>query len=177
MKKDTRQFFDIFLRYVIMILVAFPGLWIFYFIFTPLTIYPIYLFLDLFLETSLIGNIIILDNFAIELIRACIAGSAFYLLLVLNLSTPRIEIKKRIKILFMAFALLLVLNILRILFLVWIFFLGFSFFDAVHNVFWYFVSTVFVVGIWFTQVKIFKIKEIPFLSDLKFIYKKSSLKK
>ena len=52
-----------------------------------------------------------------------------------------------------------------------VFFLGFSFFDITHKVFWYFISTIFVVGIWFIEIKIFKIKEIPFYSDLNLLYK------
>ena len=62
---------------------------------------------------------------------------------------------------------LLVLNILRIFFLSLVFVLGASLFDITHELFWYLGSTIFVVGIWFAGVKIFKVKEIPFYSDLK----------
>ncbi|MCH8329604.1 MAG: pacearchaeosortase [Nanoarchaeota archaeon] len=87
-KKDTKQFIDIFLRYSILILVAFPGLWIFYFIFAPLTIYPIYFILGLFFEVTLYQNIILVSKqFSIEFIDACIAGTAYYLLFILNIST------------------------------------------------------------------------------------------
>ena len=155
-----------------------PNLWIFYFIFIPLTLYPVYFLLSLFFDTSLLGNIIILNkNFAIELIRACIAGSAYYLLLVLNLSIPKIKVSKRIKMITFAFSSLLIINILRIVLLSFVAYSGYSFFDIAHELFWYFMSIIFVVGIWFAEVKIFKIKEIPFYSDLKFLYKKSFLKK
>lgn len=174
LKKDTKRFFDIFARYSILILIAFPGLWIFYFVFTPLTIYPIYFLFDLFFDVSLIGNILIIDNkIPIEFIKACIAGSAYYLLLILNLSTLNIKFKKRIMIILLSFALFLFVNLLRILILIFLFAGGFAYFDAAHEFFWYFMSTLFVIGIWFLQVKIFKIKEIPFYSDLKFLYKKS----
>ena len=173
-KKNTKQFIDIFIRYLILILVALPGLWIFYFVFTPLTIYPVYFFFGLFSEVSLIGNILIINKgLAVEFIRACIAGSAYYLLLILNLSTPKINLIKRIKIVVLVFALFLFVNLLRILILIFLFVEGFPYFDAAHEFFWYFMSTLFVVGIWFAEVKIFKIKEIPFYSDLKFLYKKS----
>ena len=172
LKKDTKQFFDIFVRYIILVLIAIPNLWIFYFVFGPLTIYPVYFILNLFLDVSLIGNIAIINKIiAIEFIDACIAGAAYYFLLILNLSTSGIKPKKRIKMILFSFVSLLALNILRIFFLIMVFFLGFSFFDITHKLFWYFISTVFVVGIWFFQVRVFKIKGIPFYSDLKFLYK------
>ncbi len=178
MKKDSKKFFDIFIRYIILILIALPNLWLFYFIFTPLTVYPIYFLLNLFFDTSLFGNIIILNKkLAIELIRACIAGAAYYFLLVLNLSIPKIKITKRIKMIIFAFLSLLIINILRIFLLGLVAYSGNSFFDLTHELFWYLMSVVFVVGIWFAEVKIFKIKEIPFYSDLKFLYKKSFSRK
>jgi exosortase/archaeosortase family protein len=178
LKKDTNQFLDIILRYSILVLAALPNLWLFYFIFTPLTVYPIYFFLNLFFDTSLFGNIVILNKkLAIELIRACIAGAAYYFLLVLNLSIPKIKITKRIKMIIFAFLSLLIINILRIFLLSLVAYSGNSFFDITHELFWYLMSVVFVVGIWFAEVKIFKIKEIPFYSDLKFLYKKSFSKK
>ena len=73
---------------------------------------------------------------------------------------------------FLAFAALLVMNILRIVLLIFLFIYGFAYFDAAHKFFWYFMSTLFVVVIWFAEVRMFKIKEIPFYSDLKFLYKK-----
>ena len=170
LKGDTKKFIDIILRYLIIVLVAFPGLWIFYFIFTPLTIYPTYLFFGLFSDVVLIGNILIINSdLAVEFIRACIAGSAYYLLLALNLSIPDVKLKKRFKMIAFAFALLLFVNLIRIITLISIY--GFKYFDVTHEFFWYFVSTIFVVGIWFFEVKIFKIKQIPFYSDLKFLYK------
>ena len=173
MKKEIFNFYDFFSRYALLVLVAFPGLWIFYFIFTPLTIYPIYFLFNLFFNVSLLGKIIIINNeIPVEFIKACIAGSAYYLLLILNLSTPKIDLKKRIKMIVLSFASLLALNLLRIIILIFIYMYGFSFFDITHELFWYFMSVIFVIGIWFAEVKIFKIKEIPFYSDLKFLYKK-----
>ncbi len=177
MKKISKQFTDILIRYAILIIVALPNFWLFYLIFTPLTIYPVYFLLSLFFEPSLIKNIILIGEFPIELIPACIAGSAYYLLLILNLSTPKIKIQKRIKMILFSFTFLLILNILRIFLLSLVFISGNSFFDIAHKLFWYLGSTVFVVGIWFIEVKLFKIKKIPIYSDIKFLYKKTKLKK
>ena len=170
--KDKKEILDIIIRYSLIIILAIPNLFLFYFIFTPLTVYPVYWVLGIFSDASLLGNNIILTNgIPIELIKACIAGSAYYLLLILNLSIPKIEIKKRIKILMLSFSTLLTFNIIRILVLVLIYFQGLAFFDITHKFFWYFMSTVFVVGIWFFQIRYFKIKEVPVYSDIKLLIK------
>lgn len=177
MNKVHKQFMDIFVRYFALIAVSFPSLWIFYFIFAPLTIYPVFYLLSLFFETILIKNVVIINNeVPIELIRACIAGSAYYLLLILNLSIPNIEIKKRIKMILISFAALLLINVSRIVLLSFIFLGSFAIFVAAHQFLWYFMSTIFVVAIWFSEVKLFKIKGTPFYSDFKFLHKHSFLK-
>ncbi len=178
MRNISKQFLNITIRYTILILIALPNFWLFYFIFTPLTLYPVYFLFNLFFDASIIKNFIIIgDAFSIELIGACIAGSAYYLLLILNLSTPKIKFNKRINMILISFAILLILNILRIFLLGLIFIPDYSWFDITHKLFWYILSIIFVVGIWFSEVKLFKIKEIPFYSDMKFLYKKSNLRK
>lgn len=179
MKRGSTQFLDILIRYVLLVIISFSSLWIFYFIFTPLTVYPIYFLLSLFFDVSLLaGNILLINReIPIEFIRACIAGSAYYLLTILNLSTPKIKLKKRINMLLFAFAIFLVLNLFRIFLLSFLAISGSSYFDVTHRLFWYSLSTIFVVAIWFAEVKLFKIKEIPFYSDIKFLYKTSRLKK
>lgn len=171
MDKVLKQFLDILIRYVTLILVALPNLWIFYFIFTPLTVYPLYFLFNLFFDASLVGNVINIGAYPIELIGACIAGSAYYLLLILNLSTPKITVQKRLKLIFLSFAFFLIINILRIFLLTLMSLSGSSWFDITHKLFWYLGSIVFVIGIWFVEVKLFKIKEIPFYSDMKFLFK------
>jgi len=175
---NFKNFLNILIRYFILILVALPGLYIFYFIFTPLTIYPVYSLLGLFFDAALLSKTYILvNNIPIELISACIAGSAYYLLLVLNLSTPKIKIKTRILAILFSFVAFLLLNILRIVALSFLAAKNFSYFDVTHMIFWYGFSTVIVVGIWFAEVKIFKIKEIPFYSDIRYLIKKSLFRK
>jgi len=177
MDKIAKQFTDIIIRYSILILSAFPNFFLFYFVFIPLTIYPVYFLLSLFFESSLMGNIVLVNQIPIEIINACIAGSAYYLLFILNLSIPNIKIKKRIKMIFLAFASLLILNILRIFFLSLMVIKDSVWFEITHMFFWYTLSIVFVLGIWFFEVKFFKINQTPFYSDLKFMYKNSNLKK
>lgn len=159
--------FKIFLKYLFLLLIALPNLNLFYLVFTPLTIYPLYFLLDLFFNPVLIQNTIILNNIAIEIIKPCIAGAAYYLLLILNLSIPQTSIKNTLTRLAFAFSSLLLLNIARILILILIFIKVPPLFDITHKVFWYSVSILFVVLIWFAEVKLFKIKSIPFYTDIK----------
>ncbi len=178
MKRKRGGFENLILRYLILLLVGLPNLGIFYVIFTPLTLYPVYFLLSIFFDVSLIGNVMLIERcFSIELIDACIAGSAYYLLTILNLSTPNIKIPKRIKMLLWAFAAFLFINILRILLLGLLSISESPLFNFTHEFFWYFVSIVMVIGIWFAEVKLFKIKDIPFYSDLKVLHKKSFMKK
>jgi len=158
-------------RYSLLILSSLFNLWIFYFIFTPLTIYPVYAIMNYLVGALLNGNNIVLISGntmgIIEMIPACIAGSAYFLLFILNMSVPNIKLKKRIKMILISFLSLLILNIIRIVILGTLLISGSSFFDITHKIFWYALSTIFVVGIWFAEVKIFRIKDIPVFSDIK----------
>lgn len=177
MKKEKINFYDILIRYIILIIIAIPNLFIFYFIFTPLTLYPVYWILSLFYATFLDGTTIFIKSLPIELVDACIAGAAYYLLLILNLSVPEIKFSKRLKMILFAFVSLLVLNIIRIVLLSFMYISGSQFFDFTHKLFWYAISIIFVVAIWFYEVKIFKIKNIPVYTDLKNLYLSSTLSK
>ncbi len=177
MKKESKNNIYLFLRYLFLVVIALPGLEVFYFFLSPATIYPTYYFLHIFLNPVLNGNTIFLGHKYIEIIGACVAGSAYYLLLILNFSTPKIKPLTRAKMVFFAFLSFLVINIIRIIILSFMYVNNSPIFNTVHEVFWYLGSTVVIVGIWFLQVKIYKIKGVPFYSDLNHLYKQSSLKK
>ncbi len=163
--KKSNELIKIIFRYLLILIFGLGNLFIFYKIFTPLTIYPLKFILSLFSNTILVDNIILFNENAIEIISACVAGAAYYLIFTLVMSTYGLTIKKRIKIILFCFFSFLILNILRILLL--IFLIGTVFFNAAHLFFWYFLSTIFVVLIWIISVKIFKIKSIPVYTDIK----------
>lgn len=177
MRKKDKQFLDLFLRYFILILIGFFGINYFYDILTPITTYLVYFVLNLFTNAVISNNIIRITNGPVlEIIPACVAGAAYYFLLILNLSIPKIKINKRLKMILLSFLILLLVNVIRILILSYLLVINSGAFDIVHKIFWYFLSILLVVFIWFLEVKIFKIKTIPFYTDLKFLYKNSSLK-
>lgn len=158
----------ILLRYVTAIGLYFL-LPLLYVILKPLTVYPVFAFAKLLYQNVSLSNIILtIGSTSIEFIDACIAGSAFLLLLILNLLTP-MNIKKRICVILLDFLLLLIFNIARITILMILLVNGSAAFDITHKFFWYLLSTIFVVGIWLLNIFIFKIKEIPVYSDVKLI--------
>ncbi len=165
MKK--RDWIDIALRYSILLIIGIIGNQFFYSIFSYITIQPVFLLLSIFYNPALISSVIVINSLPLEIIGACVAGSAYYLLLILNLSVPNIKFLKRVYILLFSFALLLIVNILRIFLLSVLYVNQWPFFDITHELFWYAGSILFVVGIWFLSVYLFKIKEIPFYSDIK----------
>jgi exosortase/archaeosortase family protein len=174
MKKGGKNFlYSVFIRYFILIIAALPSFWIFYFIFTPLTIYPVYWLIKLIFGATLAINVIFVGNYPspIEIVDACVAGSAYYLLLIFNLSIPNIKFSKRIKMISFAFLSFLIVNIIRIVVLATIFVLRPDLFDISHKLSWYVGSIILVVGIWFIEVKKFNIKDIPFYSDVKLMAK------
>ena len=168
-KKQSIDLIDLFVRYIIILLAGLGNLWIFYKILTPLTIQTVAFLFSLFTKTSVSGNLIISSKLIIEIIPACVAGSAYYLLLILVLATPKIKFSKRIKILLISFISLFILNIIRIIILALT--SNTAYFETTHLIFWYLISTIFVAGIWVASVKIFKIKQIPIYSDIKFLHK------
>lgn len=176
MKKENKKAGFIFLRYIILVLLAIPNLFLFYFIFTPLTIYPVSSILSLFYNSQLVSNQITINNISIEIVGACVAGSAYYLLLLLNLSIP-MRLKKRISSIAFSFLIFLAINILRILVFTVLLINSFKYFDVTHKIFWYVLSGVIVFLVWFLTIKTFKIKEVPFYTDIKFLTSKINKKR
>ena len=162
---------EIVTRYVVMVAIAVMALAfpIFYTIFRPLTMWPTAWVLGLFYNASISGASILIDGQAVEIIDACVAGSAYLLLLLLNLLTRDIIFKKRVMLFLLDSAALLVLNVLRLAILIPMDLGGSALFDITHKLFWYALSTAFVVLIWILSCVMFRIRAIPFISDVKFL--------
>jgi hypothetical protein len=176
MNESNKIIFGKLLRYLSLLLLSLGNLYIFYKIFTPLTIYPTLGILKLIYGSSaqiMAANAFKIDSLTISLIPACIAGSAYYLLLILNLTTP-MQIKTRMKSILFLFMAFLTANILRISVFSILALNKYSNFNQLHLWTWYIGSTIFVICLWFINVNVFDIKSIPVYSDFKFI--KKSLK-
>ena len=160
-------------RYFLIIILSLNSLYLVYALFTPITSYLSYLALKTVYNASIIGSTIIINNKSIALIDACIAGSAYFLLALLNLSTP--DIKKRFLVLGFEWICFLAANTLRIVVLSVLFVKESDYFSKAHILSWYFLSALFVIAIWIITIKIFKIQKIPFYSDS--LYLKKLIKK
>lgn len=163
--------FNLFLRYAVLLLLAIPGFQVFYFIFTPLTVYPVFLLLKMiYSDVALNGTLISFSLVNANIVSACVAGAAYYLLLILNLSTP-MKSSKRAKSLAFLLVVFLIANIIRIFIFAIIADKGFQYFDIAHTASWYFGSTILVLLIWFANVLIFNIKSLPMATDLNLLIK------
>ena len=93
MKGHTK---DLLLRYssIIGLIILSPFL---YYLLLPITIFPIFLALKPFFSIILSGDSIFSGEKTIEIIRACMGASAIVLLLALNLATPKIIAKTRVR--------------------------------------------------------------------------------
>src|SRR3989338_706537 len=62
MNNKKREALNLVLRYFILLLIAIPGIKIFYFLFTNLTIYPVFYLVQIYSKATLNGNLITLSN-------------------------------------------------------------------------------------------------------------------
>lgn len=170
MEIRTGNLLNMGLRYLILVIVGLMTSFssIFYHLLLPLTIYPVSWLLSFSYESVVMTEMLLVNDLAIEIIPACVAVSAYFLLLILNLATP-MSAKKRAGSLIFSFFLLLLLNIIRISLLSVMLINKSASFDIVHMVLWYSLSIVFVVGIWFLSVWVFKIRQVPVYSDIKYL--------
>jgi exosortase/archaeosortase family protein len=164
---DVRQTLGMFARYLILALVPLGGMALFYLVFTPLTIYPVFWILKkIYADSVLLGTTTLYfqEQYA-NIVPACVAGAAYYLLVILNLTTP-MPLLQRLKSLVFMLVVFLALNILRIVIFANLLAQGANYFDIAHQMAWYFGSTVLIIIVWFITVLIFGIRNIPIYTDV-----------
>ncbi|HLC31634.1 MAG TPA: pacearchaeosortase [Candidatus Nanoarchaeia archaeon] len=166
----NRSILFIFCRYLFLILIALPHLELMYVLATPPTLLTVKLLLSLFYGATAAGTQFNLNGTIIEMVPACIAGAAYYLLLVLNLSIP-LQTPQRAKLLIYTMGGFFLFNIARIVLFAGLLTSYFTLFDLAHKLVWYGGSTLFVILLWFFSLKKLHIKEIPFYTDIKTIRK------
>jgi exosortase/archaeosortase family protein len=167
------KLYGLILRYLLILVFGLGNLFIFYKVFYPLTFFPVSFILGLIGDTNAFFNLnlIMFNTVAVNIVNACVAGAAYYLLFILIMSTANISFLKRIKIVFLSMLIFLVFNIVRIVLMTLI--SGTLYFEPIHMFFWYFISIALVVLTWFLMVRIFNIKDIPVHSDVKFLLKQA----
>src|SRR3989338_8683744 len=162
------------LLFRLILLFAVP-LSLFYFIFTPLTIYPSYFLLKLsgFAPQFTSSTVLAFKELAIKFVPACIACSAYYLLYILIMLTKDLSIMQSLKLFIYGSLLILSVNLIRIYIIVFVLIkYGLNYFDMIHLFFWTFVASTYVALIWTFLTRKMKIKSIPAYSDVMYLYKK-----
>jgi len=167
MNKQNKKVLNLITRYLSILILGLGNLYILQKILTPPTIHTTNWILGIFTETILTKNTIRTNSLTLQIIPACVAISAFYLLIFLILSTADIKTKTRFYAACSAIAILFILNITRILILIPM--ASSPYFNTVHWLFWHLISTVFVVATWFTIIKLYKIESIPIYTDIKYL--------
>ena len=163
MNKDSKTILDVSARYLLIFLLGLGNLAVFYWVFTNPTVFFSRLILSFFGEAISIDEFIIFKDTLFEVARACVAGSAYYLLFILSMAIP-LNLIKRLKLIVYCFGIFFIVNVARIVFMALI--VGHTYFNEIHIFTWNVFSTLFVVFIWFSAVKIFKVKSIPIYSDI-----------
>src|SRR3989344_4861090 len=63
------------------------------------------------------------------------------------------------------------IKLIRIITIAIIFERGYEYFDLIHNLSWYILSTLMVLSLWFINIYLFKIKSLPVYTDVKEVLK------
>lgn len=143
-----------------------------YKILIPITLYPSFYILKLIYPAELVSNSIITNSYSLTFIPACAAASAYILLGILILLTKDIKLKTSLKMFFLGSLLILTANIIRIEALILILINGGkNYFETLHLFIWKVLSSIFVAAVWIFLIKIYKVKAIPIISDIKQIRK------
>ena len=139
----------------------------------PLTLYASYFLLQLFVPVALAENVLMISSFSFTFIDACAAILAYVLLLILLLVTRDIPFFQGVKMFILGALSIFILNILRIIFLVYVYVhYGADYFAVAHLFLWHIVSTIIVAFLWIALVEYYHIKAVPVVSDIQEILKK-----
>lgn len=158
---------------IILLFLIWPSL--LYLIFFIPTIYLSYIILKLIgynIFVDLSSKLLSVGNLKLNFIAACVATSAYQLLAILILLTKDLSFSKMLKMFLVGSLILLLVNVARIVFLSTIFInYGYELFDKFHILLWRGAASFIVFFIWIALIKIFKIKTIPIISDVTYLYK------
>lgn len=147
---------------------------IFYLIFTYPTIIVSFILLKLFgYNVIKEGTSLVVNNVTLNFVEACVASSAYYLLLFLILLTKDIKLKTMIDMFLLGSIIIFIVNIIRIFILIVILLAkGYDWFNLIHLTFWYGVASVLVFLVWIYLTKKYRIKSIPVYSDVLYLISK-----
>jgi len=165
--RDKKDLIDLVVRYLLIVVLGLGDLFIFYYLFGPLTIKAVISIVSLYSHVLVMQNDIVVNGVLFTFVGACIGGSAYYLLFILALSTRNVRVIDRVKAVLLSFFFLYIFNVFRIVFMIAI--SKQLYFDFVHWFLWYFIATAFVILDWFFISWIFGIRSVPIYSDVRYL--------
>lgn len=113
----------------------------------------------------------------VNIVKYCVTASAYYLLTLLCVVTMSIALWKRIVMFLIGSALIFGMNIVRIIVLINILLNSQGVFKPAHFAFSLLLSVGYVLLVWFFLSFLFKVKAVPFYSDIKFLIHEMSQEK
>ena len=105
----------------------------------------------------------------INIVKYCVTASAYYLLTLFCIIVMNVALWKRVLMFLIGSALIFGMNFARIILLIIILLDGNGAFEPAHAVFSLALATGYVVLVWILLSFLFKVKTVPFYSDIKFL--------
>lgn len=120
---------------------------------------------------EIIQDSLIIGNYQLQLISACISTTAYYLLVLLILTTKDISFKKRIYLFIFGSLLIFIGNLIRIDILIILLLKNkTNWAQTLHMFFWKVISSIYVLLVWIFLTRKMDIESIPIYSDIKHLY-------
>ncbi|MDP2907207.1 MAG: pacearchaeosortase [Nanoarchaeota archaeon] len=113
----------------------------------------------------------------INIVKYCVTASAYYLLALFCIITWNIALWKRFLMFLIGSALIFGMNLARIILLIVTLLSNKDVFQTAHFTLNFLLSVVYVVLVWFLLSLLFKVKTVPFFSDIKFLTQEMFKKK
>lgn len=141
--------------------------------FTILTVKTVFYIVSIFSDAILIGSTMQVKGVNFSFVQACIATEAYLLLSGMLLSLRSKRAAGSFIGVIAGWALFFILNIIRILGLLWIrVVFGADLFKSLDWLLWNLLSVVMVVAIWVVVKEALKIEGIPLVQDINYLLKR-----
>lgn len=105
----------------------------------------------------------------VNVVKYCVTASAYYLLALFCIITLSVALWKRVLMFLIGSALIFAMNIARIVVLIITLLNNRGIFKAAHFALGLFLSVGYVILIWVLLSFLFRVKTVPFYSDIKFL--------
>jgi len=105
----------------------------------------------------------------VNIVKYCVTASAYYLLTLFCIITMGIALWKRVLMFIIGSALIFGMNIARIVVLIVVMLNNSEIFKAAHFALGFLLSVGYVILVWVLLSFLFKVKTVPFYSDIKFL--------